>query len=101
WQRMRDVFSGSFAIKRKAFDTIRNVKTYHAGTIFFEMELAKRGFRLKNIKVSYMPRVGTKSKLAKYKVVYGFQVFMGILKSRFGETSELIADMLKSRFGNG
>ncbi len=99
-QRLGDVFSGSFAIKRSAFDAMRNVKPYHAGTIFFEMELSKRGFRLKNIPIGYGPRHGTKSKITKYKVVYGFQVFWGILKSRFGESAELIGSMFRGRFGS-
>ncbi len=98
-QRMADVFSGSFAMKRSAFDAIKHVKPYHAGTIFFEMELAKRGFRLKNMRISYEPRVGTKSKLAKSKVVYGFKTFREMLKVRGRETRLLLADMFRGRFG--
>jgi glycosyltransferase involved in cell wall biosynthesis len=97
-QRMRDVFSGSFAMKREAFDSIKDVKTYHSGTLLFEMELAKRGYRLKNIHISYEPRRGTESKLAKSKVVYGFKTFKEMLKVRGREASQLIDDMLKERF---
>ena len=98
-QRMRDVFSGSFAMKRAAFDSIRNVKTYHSGTLLFEMELAKRHYRLKNVHVSYEPRRGTESKLAKSKVVYGFKTFREMLNVRGREAYHIISEMIEGRFG--
>ncbi len=94
---MGDVFSGSFAMSRKSFELIRHIDPYQAGTIFFEMELAKRGCSMRNLHVSYAPRVGTKSKLARYKVVYGTKVFAGVLRSRFGESLSLLSGLFRGR----
>ena len=98
-QRMKDVFSGSFAMSRDAFESIRKVKPYYSGTLFFEMELAKRRFRLRNVHVSYGPRRGTKSKLAKSKTVYASRVLASILRDRWKEASYLLSELFRGRFG--
>ena len=97
-QRMKDVFSGSFAISRNAFESIRKVNPYYSGTLFFEMELAKRHFRLRNAHVSYEPRRGTKSKLAKSKTVYASKVMVNILKDRWKQASYLLSELFRGRF---
>lgn len=98
-QRMKDVFSGSFAMGREAFESIRKIRPYYSGTLFFEMELAKRNFRLRNLRISYGPRVGTKSKLAKSKTVYASKVLMSILRDRRREASFIMSRMFRGRFG--
>ncbi len=98
-QRLRDVFSGSFAMTREAYEQIRHVKPYYSGTLFFEMELAKRGLHLKNVPVSYVPRRGTKSKIAKSKTIYATKVLGSILRDRWNEGSSLLSNMVKGRFG--
>ncbi|MCL4379662.1 MAG: glycosyltransferase [Candidatus Marsarchaeota archaeon] len=97
-QRMKDVFSGSFAMSREAFESIRNVRPYYSGTLFFEMELAKRGFRLRNVPVLYAPRIGTVSKLAKSKTVYASRVLASILRDRWREASYLLSELFEGRF---
>ncbi len=98
-QRMRDVFSGSFAMSRHAFESIKRVKPYYSGTLFFEMELAKRRFRLRNVRISYEPRRGTKSKLAKSKTVYASRVLTSILRDRWMQASYLLSELFRGRFG--
>ncbi len=100
-QGLKDVFSGSFAMKRNAFEIIRHVRPYYSGTLFFEMELAKRGLRLRNMHVSYEPRVGTKSKLAKSKTMYATRVLRSILRDRYSEGAALLSNMFRGRFGEG
>jgi glycosyltransferase involved in cell wall biosynthesis len=70
-RRMRDVLSGSFAMTRKAFDSIRDEQPYRAGTIFFEIELARRGFAIRNIPIKYGMRRGAPSRITKAKPFYG------------------------------
>ena len=70
-RRLHDALSGVFAMKRKAFESIKEEIPYRAGTIFFEIEIARRGWRLKDIPITYAPRVGSSSKIAKVKPIYG------------------------------
>ncbi len=100
-QRMKDVFSGSFAMSREAFESIRSIKPYYSGTLFFEMELAKKGFRLRNVHISYEPRIGTVSKLAKSKTIYASKVLANILRDRWKEASYLLSELFEGRFRKG
>jgi glycosyltransferase involved in cell wall biosynthesis len=73
-EEIHDVLSGSFAMTRKAFEAIRKEETYRAGTLFFEIELARRGFKLIDIPINYHPRVGSVSKISKAKPIYGMNI---------------------------
>ncbi len=73
-REVHDVLSGSFAMTRKAFESIRNEETYRAGTLFFEIELARRGFKIIDIPISYHPRVGSESKISRFKPIYGMNM---------------------------
>ncbi|MGC8567961.1 MAG: glycosyltransferase family 2 protein [Candidatus Micrarchaeia archaeon] len=70
-QNMHDVLSGSFAMTRRAYEKIKNIEAYRAGTIFFEIEIIRKGYKIKDIPISYRARAGTKSKITKAKPVYG------------------------------
>ena len=72
--RMGDVMNGIFAMRRDAFDTIRHLDTYRAGTPFFEIELVRRGFKIRSIPINYRPRSGSKSKISKVKPFYGVTI---------------------------
>lgn len=80
-KEIHDGLSGSFAMTRKAFDSIRDEEEYRAGTLFFEIELARRGFKLIDIPISYRPRVGSASKIAKVKPVYGLNIARHTIRS--------------------
>ncbi len=69
---MKDVLSGSFAMKREAFDSMRDEAPYRAGTVFFEIELVRRGYKIKNISIDYSARAGTASQITRSKPFYGF-----------------------------
>ncbi len=71
---IHDGLSGSFAMTRKAFDAIQDEEAYRAGTLFFEIELARRGFKMIDIPISYRPRVGSVSKITKAKPIYGLNI---------------------------
>ena len=72
--RMGDVMNGIFAMRKDAFDTIRYMDAYRAGTPFFEIELVRRGFKIRSIPISYKPRSGSKSKISKAKPFYGVTI---------------------------
>ncbi len=72
--KMGDVMNGIFAMKRGAFDTIRYLDAYRAGTPFFEIELVRRGFKIRSIPISYKPRSGSESKISKAKPFYGVTI---------------------------
>ncbi len=62
-KELHDCLSGSFAMTREAFESIRDLDVFDAGTLFFEIELARRGYALEEIPISYRPRIGTKPKI--------------------------------------
>ncbi len=70
-QKMSDVLSGLFAMTKEAYEDIRDMEPYRAGTLFFEIELSRRGYKTHNIKGTYKARQGTKSKISKSKPLYG------------------------------
>lgn len=70
-QKMLDVLSGLFAITKDAFDDIRHMDPYRAGTLFFEIEISRRGYKTHSIVGTYKSRPGTKSRITKSKPFYG------------------------------
>lgn len=80
--RIRDVLTGLFVISRRGFDSIRNVKPYRAGIAFFAIEMVRKGYRIREIGISYYKRKYGSSKLTKSKFAYGFTVASHILKGK-------------------
>ncbi|MEM3858381.1 MAG: glycosyltransferase family 2 protein [Candidatus Micrarchaeaceae archaeon] len=79
-----DILSGLFVMRRHAFDAIADIKPYRAGTAFFAIELATRGFRITEVPISYSKRKYGRSKLAKSKLLYGVGVAAHIIsKARY------------------
>ena len=79
--RIHDVLTGLFVMNRKAFDSIRDIEPYRAGIAFFAIELAKKGFRVTEVPISYGVRKTGESKLAKSKLLYGLGVAGHIVRS--------------------
>lgn len=71
-QKMLDVLSGSFAITKEAFEDMKYMDPYRAGTLFFEIEVSRRGYKTHNIVGTYRARKGSKSRISKSKPLYGF-----------------------------
>ncbi|MCL5427984.1 MAG: glycosyltransferase family 2 protein [Candidatus Marsarchaeota archaeon] len=82
-RRLHDVLSGLFAMDREAFESIRHVKPYRLGIAFFAAELAKRGYRLRDIDIKYYIREHGQSKLAKSKLLWGMRMAWLMLAKRF------------------
>jgi glycosyltransferase involved in cell wall biosynthesis len=83
-QRMHDALSGSFVMRRSAFDSIRSVKpgSNRAGTLFFEAALALHGQRIKEIPITYTERQGSKPQVTKSKPLLGIKIAFYTLKMR-------------------
>lgn len=79
--RIHDVLTGLFAVRREAFEKIKNVKPYRAGIGFFAIEIAKQGYRITEIPIKYYKRPYGESKLAKSKFFYGIGVAIHIIRS--------------------
>lgn len=71
---IHDVLTGLFVVRRSAFDGIRDIDPYRAGIAFFAIELARRGYRVKEVNIRYYKRRYGKSKLTKSKIAYGVNV---------------------------
>ncbi len=83
-QWMRDTFSGAFAMRKSAYDTIRNMEGYVAGPTIFQMALARKGYSIHMIPISYRPRpTGTKPKTTSFKPFFGFRLTWNMIIGRF------------------
>ncbi|MGC8649107.1 MAG: glycosyltransferase family 2 protein [Candidatus Micrarchaeia archaeon] len=80
---IHDVLCGIFAMKRRVFESIKNVEPYRAGTLFFILEATKAGYKkIKEVEIKYSKRPeGTESKLAKSKFIYGLGVAIYTIRS--------------------
>jgi glycosyltransferase involved in cell wall biosynthesis len=73
-QKMHDVMSGDVVMTREAYNEIKDIPPYRAGCLFFEIELLRRGFKIKDIPISYKAREGTASKITRAKPIYGLTI---------------------------
>lgn len=79
-ERVHDVLTGLFVMKREAFESIRDETPYRAGISFFAIELARRGYRLKEVDIRYYKRKYGKSKLTRSKLAYGVNVASHLIR---------------------
>lgn len=77
---IHDVLTGLFVMKRKTFDSIRDVEPYRAGIAFFAIELARLGYRVREVDIKYYKRRLGKSKLTKSKLMYGVNVASHLIR---------------------
>ncbi len=82
-QWMRDTYSGIFVMRRDAYDKVRNLKVFVAGPTIWQMALSRKGYRLHMLKISYAPRVGSKSKTTNFKPLFGFKLAANMIAARF------------------
>ncbi len=78
--KIHDVLTGLFVMKREAFEEIRKIEPYRAGIAFFAIELARRGYSVKETGIKYYVRKYGESKLTKSKFAYGFNVASHIVR---------------------
>lgn len=77
---IHDVLTGLFVMKREAFDKIRDVDPYRAGIAFFAIELAKLGYRVREVDIRYYKRRLGTSKLTRSKFIYGVNVASHLIR---------------------
>ncbi len=82
-QRMRDTFSGSFAMWREPYNKIRSMEGYIGGPTIFQLALARKGFKVKCIPISYKPRIGSKPKTTNFKPGLAVKLALNIIRGRF------------------
>jgi glycosyltransferase involved in cell wall biosynthesis len=78
--KIHDVLTGLFVMSRKAFDDIRDVDPYRAGISFFAIELARMGYRVREVDIRYYKRAYGKSKLTRFKFAYGVNVASHLIR---------------------
>ncbi len=79
-ERVHDVLTGLFVMKRSAFESIRDEDPYRAGISFFAIELARRGYRIDEVDIEYYKRKYGKSKLTRSKLAYGVNVASHLIR---------------------
>ncbi len=72
--KVHDILTGLFVVKRDAFESIAKVEPYRAGIAFFVIELANKGYKIKEIPIKYSRREYGESVLTNSKLGYGFTV---------------------------
>ncbi len=77
---VHDVLTGLFVVRRRAFESIRDIDPYRAGIAFFAIELARRGYRVREVDIKYYKRAYGKSKLTRFKLVYGVNVASHLIR---------------------
>lgn len=71
---VHDVLTGLFVMSRESFEDIKGIDPYRAGIAFFALEVATRGYRIKEVDIKYYKRRYGTSKLTKSKFLYGLNV---------------------------
>ena len=82
-RRIHDILTGLFAIDRKAFESIRHIRPYRIGIGFFAAEIAKKGYRIREVNIKYYTRKQGRSKLARSKLLWGLRMAWLMLAKRF------------------
>ncbi|MEM0107182.1 MAG: glycosyltransferase family 2 protein, partial [Candidatus Micrarchaeaceae archaeon] len=72
--KLHDILTGLVVMKREAFESIKDVTPYRAGTAIFAIELARRKYNISEIPISYSERKYGNSKLSKSKFFYGLKL---------------------------
>ena len=78
--KVHDVLTGLFVMSKGAFDEIRNVEPYRAGIAFFAIELARKGYVIREVGIKYYERKYGESKLTRSKTAYGINVASHIVR---------------------
>ncbi len=78
--RVHDVLTGLFVVRRSAFDSIRDIEPYRAGISFFAIELARAGYKVREVDIRYYKRAYGKSKLTRSKLAYGVNVASHLIR---------------------
>ena len=72
-QNVHDVLTGMIVMDRKAYESVKNVRHFEMPIAFFQIEIAKKGFKVGEVPIKYTERKFGVSKLAKSKLVYGLK----------------------------
>lgn len=78
--RVHDVMTGVFAMRREAFESMKDEDPYRAGIAFFAIELASRGYKIGEVDINYYIRRQGTSKLTRSKLIYGANVASHLIR---------------------
>ncbi|BCS90993.1 MAG: glycosyltransferase AglJ [Candidatus Micrarchaeota archaeon] len=78
-QDIKDALSGLFAFKRDALRYLTLRKPERGGTLYFLIQLARRGLRIGSIDIKYLEREGS-SRISKFKIGYGILIFYNVIR---------------------
>ncbi|MCL4379578.1 MAG: glycosyltransferase family 2 protein [Candidatus Marsarchaeota archaeon] len=81
-QDIHDVLTGMLIMDRKALDAVKRINPEGSPIAFFQVQIARRGFRLGEVRIRYSKRRYGKSRLAKSKFLYGISTALYMIKER-------------------
>lgn len=81
-QDIHDVLTGMLVMDRKALDAVKDIDPSGSPIAFFQVQIAKRGFKLDEIPIKYSKRKYGASRLTKSKFMYGISTALYMLRER-------------------
>ncbi len=82
-QHVHDLLTGMLIMDREALDAVKNVQPGGNPIAFFQVQIAKRGFKVEEVPIKYHKRRYGNSRLTKSKFMYGLSTAIYMLKNRF------------------
>jgi len=70
-QHIHDILTGMQIMSRRAYEKVKNIRIYEMPIAFFQIEIARQGYKVGEVEIKYTERKFGESKLAKSKLMYG------------------------------
>ncbi|MGC8675895.1 MAG: glycosyltransferase [Candidatus Micrarchaeia archaeon] len=79
--QVHDILTGLFAIRKSAFEKVKNIEPYRAGVATtYAIEMVRRGYRVKEVDIKYYRRQAGSSKISEHKTGYALSVAANIIR---------------------
>ncbi len=82
-QAVHDVLTGLQVMKRECYEKVKNARKYKTQILYFQIEVAKLGYKIKEVPIKYYIRRLGESRLTNSKLIYGFKTAAQIITRRF------------------
>jgi len=72
-QNIHDILTGMQIMSRRAYEKVKIIRVFDMPIAFFQIEIARQGYRVGEVNIKYTERKFGESKLAKSKLMYGLK----------------------------
>ena len=79
--KVHDILTGLFAVRREAFEKVKDIEPYRAGVATtYAIELIRRGYKIGEIDIRYFKRKYGTSRISRHKTGYALSVAANIIR---------------------